>query len=361
MEQISVEQQHKTKQSLKITSPIIVIPAYQPGETLIQLIDSLQQQLPFIKIVIVNDGSSPDKSKFFDLIRNHPACTLLTHTKNQGKGQALKTAFNYIVKNYPHCCGIVTADADGQHLSEDIQKVLETLILHPSQLILGCRKFSKKIPFRSLLGNMFTRKLFSFMHGIKISDTQTGLRGIPLNLAKACISIKSDGYEFELNMLLAAKKQKITIRETAIKTVYIENNQSSHFKPLKDSLKIYYVLFRFSLSSFATATLDALVFFAVYYLSHNILLSLIAGRIVAGTENFLVNKSLVFHSKSNFIKEAIPFIFLVAALMCVSYVFILMFSALYQVHMLLAKISAESLVFIINFFIQRNFVFLHKI
>ena len=82
--------------------------------------------------------------------------------------------------------------------------------------------------------------------GQRISDTQTGLRGIPLAMIPRLLVIPHHGYEFELEMLLVCKYEGIRIRETGIQTIYLDGNRSSHFNPLLDSFRIYFVLLRFT-------------------------------------------------------------------------------------------------------------------
>ena len=81
----------------------------------------------------------------------------------------------------------------------------------------------------------------------RLGDTQTGLRGVPATLIPHLLRLQSSGYEFELDMLIACKHQGCPVVQQPIRTIYLGRNRSSHFHPILDSMRIYLVLFRFSL------------------------------------------------------------------------------------------------------------------
>ncbi len=217
----------------------VLIPAYNPDEKLIKLIEGLKAKLPKSPIVIINDGSSSDK--IFTKLREvcPPPDAILTHSTNRGKGEALKSGVKYIIKNYKSCTGIITADCDLQHSVNDIIKIASALSDSPDKIYLGSRNFNKmNIPFRSYIGNKAISLLFQILYKIKINDTQTGLRGIPTEYTNLFCDIKNSDFSFETLMLIKAKKSNIQITEIPINTIYLENNKNSHFKPIYDSYKI---------------------------------------------------------------------------------------------------------------------------
>lgn len=141
----------------------IVIPAYQPTSNLVELITSLKDER-IHEIVVVNDGSDKSCKDIFESIKILPKVVLLEHACNLGKGQALKTAFNYIcLKNETELFGVITADADGQHLQKDILNCATALENNPTKLVLGCRVFDKNVPLRSRFGNVITASLVNLM------------------------------------------------------------------------------------------------------------------------------------------------------------------------------------------------------
>lgn len=220
-----------------------LIPAYKPDESLLKLIAGLGH---YPQIVVINDGSGPEFDHIFQALP--PGVTLLQHEVNRGKGAALKTGMAYIQEHFPDCLGLVTVDADGQHRLADVERVCQELTAHPKALVLGVRSFTRAgIPLRSRVGNIVTRLLFFALVGKFIRDTQTGLRAIPTSYIPELLQLKPDRYEYELEVLLACRRRPV--RQVTIETVYIDENRSSHFDPVGDSLKIYKTLIRCRLRS----------------------------------------------------------------------------------------------------------------
>lgn len=335
--------------------PIIVIPAYQPSIQLSQLVHTLRAQSEQ-PIVIVNDGSTIECEAVFDDLISTSNLHILKHATNLGKGQALKTAINFVLTHYPTSPGIVTADADGQHATDDILALSEKLATSPLKLWLGARQFDGEIPLRSQFGNTLTRYIFRFFTGVKLYDTQTGLRGIPKAFLYDLLKTPTTGYDFELDMLILAAKEKLPILEHPIKTIYEDNNASSHFNPLIDSFKIYFVFFRFLFVALISGVFDFLIFSLVYFFMPHILVSETLARMFSGTFNFVINKSLVFKSKDKWSGEALKYTLLCILNLPFSYGIILAMQMLgCPVH--IAKITAMLGLFFANFAIQKVLVF----
>lgn len=220
---------------------IALIPAYNPDYKLINLIAELINN-KFV-IVVVNDGSNNDSLDIFNTIRDK--CILIDHEVNKGKGVALKTGLQFIVNNFNDYV-VVTLDCDGQHTIKDTINICKYANENTDSLILGSRMFNTNdVPVRSKLGNKITRGIFHLVTGNKIYDTQTGLRAFSEKIAKELLHIDGDRFEYEINVLLDFSKRKIPIKEIEIETVYIDNNSSSHFKPIRDSFKIYKQIFKY--------------------------------------------------------------------------------------------------------------------
>ncbi len=340
--------------------PDIIIPAYQPTTVLVDLVRQLSAQVDslYSSIVVVNDGSGPSCAAIFSELARLPGVTVLEHAINLGKGQALKTGFNFVLLNHPGIVGIVTADADGQHTVPDIEAVARRLAAEPKSLVLGARHFQGEVPFRSRFGNILTRKVFQFLVGTGVTDTQTGLRGLPWDFLGSLLRLKSTGYEFELDMLmLAVTGQQRKIVEVPIRTIYEPGNPTSHFNPLLDSVRIYFVFLRFIFSSVLTFVLDSVVFALVYWASGMIFASTCAARLVAGTFNFTLGRSLVFRSSGQVGRELWRYASLVAILMLISYGSVLILVDVFGMRVLPAKILSESILFLLSFAAQRVLVF----
>ena len=339
--------------------PWILIPAYQPTHALEEVVEALIAS-EFNRILLVNDGSEKHCSAIFEKLSHREQVVLLHHAVNLGKGAALKTGINYFLLNAPNSVlGLVTADADGQHLPEDIERVSSLSISKPSTLLMGAREFDTRhpVPLKSRLGNLLTRNIFGLLTGKKLLDTQTGLRYLPRSFMPECLRINSNGYEFELEMLLHAITQKLAIEELQIKTVYFDNNKHSHFNPFLDSSRIYFVFLRFISTSLATAFIDYCVFIVGHLLTGSILASLITARLFAGTFQFLVAKNWVFHSRGKLALELPSYITTVMINTVISYAGILLFTQSWNWNVIASKITVEGIVFSISFLSMRLLVF----
>lgn len=219
---------------------VITIPAYEPTACLPVLIRQLRER--FTRLVVVDDGSC-HSAALFDSIRRIDGVTLLTHAVNRGKGAALKTAFSEILRRFPNARGTVTVDADGQHLSADIFRVAKALEDNPDRLTLGVRAFDRNVPFRSRLGNWWTRGEFALFTGRDVGDTQTGLRGIPITLLPRLLELPGERYEYEIAMLIDCVRRLGPPVRVSVTTVYTDGNASSHYRPFRDTIRTQRALF----------------------------------------------------------------------------------------------------------------------
>ena len=291
----------------ELTDVSVVLPSLDPDEKLHTVIDGLIQY-GFRDIILVNDGSKKENLHYFEEAQaQHPEVHVLTHSSNKGKGVALKNAFSWFLENRPNGKGVVTVDGDNQHHPADtllcVQKMLDT-----GHVVLGCRDFTQKdVPARSSFGNKTTSLIFRVFCGMTLSDTQTGLRAIPRNALETFLTVKGDRFEYETNMLLAMKDNNIPFDEVKIRTVYIEENKSSHFRVFQDSWKIYKLIlahfFRYTISSLLSAVLDVGCFALLSHIWKNTLTGFaltavpsIAARIISSLFNFFVNKAMVFRA-----------------------------------------------------------------
>ena len=259
----------------------ILIPAYKPDEKLLKLLDRLAEAK--YDVVVVNDGSGKEFDRIFKSIHS---AHLIEYEQNKGKGGALKTGISYIAQN-TDAEFIITADADGQHTPEDITKLADFLLSTEkgsAQFVIGSRKFTGEVPFRSKFGNKMTVGAFALASGVKIGDTQTGLRGFSKKLFSELMAIDGDRYEYEINVLLHVAKKKIKINEIEIETIYIDENASSHFNPVRDSIKIYSCILKYCVASITSFVVD-------FILAHVFLLVL---PFVFTKENYAIGGLLAF-------------------------------------------------------------------
>ena len=331
----------------------VVIPAYKPSGALVDVVRALAAK-SFAAIVVIDDGSGPEFRDTFECVAAMPQVILLRHAVNLGKGAALKTGINHALCSIPNLVGLVTADADGQHHPDDIERVAARLLADPGSLVLGCRTFHRDVPLRSRFGNILTSGVMHALMGRKLSDTQTGLRGIPAAFALRILKLEADGYEFEMEMLLLTAHQLSTpVVEEPIRTIYEQGNASSHFNPIVDSMKIYFVLLRFGSVSLLTALLDGLIFYLAYRQTGNILGSQVLARLFSLTFNYTLVRSSVFYSHQRHRSVLPKYLLLVLASGTASYGGIRLLTGNLGISPVIAKVVDETVLFFLNFAAQR--------
>lgn len=216
--------------------PVLLIPVYDPDDRFPALLRKLKER--FSRLVVVDDGSTRNRA-VFDAVKPMVE-RVLTHPVNRGKGAAIKTGLAFLGAQ----ADVITVDADGQHTLEDIQKIAEALPRQRRGLVVGVRDFGPRAPFRSRWGNWWTKWIFRLVTGLKIRDTQTGLRGIPAELVERVAHLPGERYEFEMVMLADARFHAAPPLQIPIATVYLEGNATSHFQPVRDTFRIFGALFQ---------------------------------------------------------------------------------------------------------------------
>ena len=334
----------------------IVIPAFEPDQRLLLLINNIQANCSY-DIVIVNDGSSPSCNEVFREAANL-GCTVLDHERNQGKGAALKTAFSYLLNNRQQD-DIVCADCDGQHSYQDILRLADAVIAHSDSIVLGCREFVGKVPARSLLGNKITSVIYSLIASRRISDTQTGLRGFSASMLPWLISLQGNRYEYEMKQLLEAKGAGYEIISLPIETIYENNNETSHFHPVRDSFRIYLPIVKFMLSSVTCGIIDFIALFILNSITHNLLFSVVTARIISSLCNYFINRDLVFRSQRN-PKTIISYYSLAVIILGCNYTLLRLFINIAGLPLAVSKLLTEGLLYLFSFLVQHKVIFKHE-
>lgn len=351
---------------------LIVIPALNPDNSLTGYVDTLLSH-GYEDILVVDDGSRADCRFIFDEIEKKEGCRILRHEVNLGKGRALKDAMICFLNEYQknadpnnNFSGMITVDSDGQHTVEDVNKVATCMADNPNSLILGARDFyNGGVPPKSLFGNRCTRIALKLFIGGDIHDTQTGLRGIPASLIGRFSTLHGDRFEYETVQLIDAIHSGIDIKEVSIQTIYINNNSETHFNPIKDSIRIYRVIFgtfiRYALSSLSSFVVDYGVFCGLFYLlsrsaseSRAIWISTAAARVISSLFNYTVNKKLVFKSGRG-IETLFMYYGLCIVQMACSAALVNLTSAVIPVQ--IAKIIVDTVLFMISYRVQKRFIF----
>ena len=346
----------ENERNLIMSKYIALIPAYKPEELMLELLPKGQEAN--FEIVIVDDGSGEEFAERFQIASEYGK--VISYMPNQGKGHAMKTGFEYIRDNFPEDSVIVTIDADGQHKVEDALKICRRVEEIPDALVLGSRKLVGEIPLRSRFGNSVTRFVYQLSTGLKVHDTQTGLRACHASMIPELLAVSGERYEFEMRVLLEFARKHITIEEIEIETIYINDNSSSHFNPLKDSFKIYKEIFKFSAASLISFVIDYLLFTLFTVLTLPPVLANVLARVISGTVNFCINREFVFKSKGNILKAAIKYILLAAFILAGNTALLWVFVNVCHINEYAAKIITEVIFFAVSWVLQKCVVFKKK-
>ncbi len=345
---------------------IVIIPAYEPPR---EFIDYAAKVSEFAgELVVVNDGSGAEYDEIFDAIAKLDNVKYITYEENHGKGYALKQAFAYCTDSYADDSILVTADCDGQHDINDIINVAEESFEYKSALVLGARDFDHpNMPKKSKIGNTNINRLFRLLYGLDLTDTQTGLRGFSVSLAKKLLTVRGDRFEYEMNMLIYTKKNDIPILEVPIRTIYPDNPEDhvTHFKAVRDSLKIVGTVIKnlnlYILSSILSGVLDVLVFFLLSSIilgdisAVNTLIATVGARVLSSLLNFFLNRKYVFagKTKSSLYKYYILWFCQLGA----SYGLVYLFGNVLLLPMTPMKLAGDLLLAFFSYQIQKNWVF----
>lgn len=209
----------------------IIIPTYNNCRT---VTDVVKRALAVCNdVVVINDGSTDATA---DVLKDTGAF-VITHDKNRGKGQALKTGILYARdKGFSHA---VTIDADGQHFPEDIPVLIEVSEQAPAAIVVGCRNLtSENMPRKNTFANRFSNFWFRVQTARKLEDTQSGFRIYPLNELYGLWLITSR-YEAELELMVFAAWHGVQVKGVPVRVLYQpEGERVSHFHPFRDFFRI---------------------------------------------------------------------------------------------------------------------------
>ena len=295
-----------------VRDAVILIPSLEPDERLPAYIRELEQN-GFGRIVVVDDGSGEKYRHIFREVSEIPRTNVLYHEENQGKGVALKTGYQYIQSLETPFSGVITADSDGQHTVKDCVRLAEMLEERKQALYLGSRDFNlPDIPPKSRSGNRITSTVFRLLYGQWLPDTQTGLRAFRREELPFMIGVEGKRYEYEMKVLIACSRSRIPMIPVTIETIYENGNEGTHFHPVKDSWRIYKVIFgsffKFMSSSLICTLIDQGIFnllnLAVFANGTAkdggiILISTVIARVISSVTNFLLNWKYVFGQSRN--------------------------------------------------------------
>ena len=332
---------------------LILIPAYEPDLRLVQLIGSLRAQAPEASVLVVDDGSGPAYDGVFDLAR-HGGAEVLRFGENRGKGVALKSGFSWAAEHRPGEA-VVCADCDGQHSPTDILRVADAV--SPGTMVLGGRRFTGPVPARSRFGNAVSRRLFRLTTGLSLHDTQTGLRGYPPDLLEWLQRVPGDRFEYEANLLFEAKAAGVGVTEIEIETIYLDANSSSHFRPIRDSARIYAPLLAFVGSSLLAAAVDWAGVIALNAALGNLPVAIVVSRVCSAWVNFRVNREVVFGDRGDERTALKRYAALAAGVLAANCALLTLLVDGLGFALIPSRLAVETALFVAGYVVQRRSVF----
>jgi glycosyltransferase involved in cell wall biosynthesis len=209
----------------------VIVPTYNNERTLVSVLEGVLRYTS--NVLVINDGSTDSTA---EILERYSHLTLLTHTRNQGKGAALKNGFRKAMELGFEFA--ITIDSDGQHFPDDIPVFLNRLDNSDGNILLiGARNMSQEgVPRKSSFGNKFSNFWFQFETGIKLQDTQSGFRLYPLQkMPKRYFTPK---FEFEIESIVRAAWSGVEVENVPVKVHYDLQNRVSHFRPFRDFTRI---------------------------------------------------------------------------------------------------------------------------
>ncbi len=213
---------------------VAVVPCFDSARTIGDVVRGARAA--GLDVVVVDDGSTDDSTA----VAETAGAVVLRHPANHGKGAALQTGFAWAAR--ASADAVVTLDADGQHDTGELPRMLAAHRAQPDALVIGVRSFAPDaMPRWSRIGNRVSTYWISKYAGRPHADTQSGFRVYPRALF-AGAPLRSRRFETESELLLIAARRGMPLVEVPIRTIY-GPSRTTHFRGFADTLRIMRLVF----------------------------------------------------------------------------------------------------------------------
>ncbi len=200
---------------------VIGLPAYNEEKTIAEIIQKLK---PIVNKVIVCDDGSTDRT---GMIAKENGASVITHRKNSGYGASIVSIFQKALNTSADV--LITFDADGQHMVEDLSRVLAPITNKEADIVIGSRFLTNTgsvIPKYRKMGIDTITKLSNLTANQKITDSQSGFRAYNKKAIQS-IAPSEKGMGVSTEILRKADRLGLKIKEVPIRVVY-EGDTSTH-------------------------------------------------------------------------------------------------------------------------------------
>ena len=213
-----------------------IIPALNAERTIPAVVVEARRHIE--PVLVIDDGSSDATGE----VARAVGATVIRHDVNRGKGAALKTGFAWALEQGLQA--VITLDADGQHLASEIPTFINAYRETGADLIIGGRShlFEQMVP-RRRIANRFSAMCISIASGARVTDSQSGFRLYSAHLLRS-VKTRTDGFDMESEIIVRAGRRGLKIVTIPIELGFVNGIATSHYKPLKDTLRIAWTVIR---------------------------------------------------------------------------------------------------------------------